>query len=169
MTRLPMISLVILLGIALAACSGPTNPTAGDTLAPPASTSRPTGAPAPALQPAGSDSSSGNLAQTKDEAAVSVTVTPLNLGDAVADTLDFEVALNTHSVDLAYDMLSIVTLRMDTGEEVQPAKWDGPAGGGHHMSGTLSFPQLKDRGQSVTLILRCIAGVPERRFEWEVK
>jgi len=99
---------------------------------------------------------------------VTVKVTPLNLPDASAGTLDFEVALDTHSVDLVYDMMAIATLRNDAGEEVQPAKWNGPGGGGHHMSGTLSFPQMKDRGKSLTLILRGIAGVPERTFVWNV-
>jgi hypothetical protein len=110
---------------------------------------------------------SENLTQTNDEAMVTVAVTPLNLSDKSAATLDFDVALNTHSVDLGYDLTQIATLRSDAGEQVQPTKWNGPTGGGHHREGTLSFPQLK-RGQSVTLTLRGIAGVPERIFTWKV-
>ena len=151
MKRYPGLVLIALSGLILAACSG-TN----------AST------PTVSTSSAGEVSGAG-LTQTKEEASVTVKATPLNLNDASAATLDFQIALDTHSVDLAYDMLSIVTLRSNTGEEVQPTKWDGPAGGGHHVSGTLSFPQLTDRGQSVTLILHGIAGVPERTFEWEVK
>lgn len=153
MQKVHIISLVVLLGLALAACSASTNPTPS---APAASTSGDTA-------PVGSD-----LTQTKEEASVTVTVTPLNLADPSAATLDFEVSLDTHSVDLAYNLMSIAILRSDAGEEVQPTKWNGPGGGGHHMSGTLSFPQMQDRGQSLTLILRGVANVPERAFEWNM-
>lgn len=151
MKRYLGLALIVLSGLIMAACTG------SNAFAPTASTS------------SAGEVSDEVLTQTKEEAAVTVRVTPLNLDAASAVTLDFEIALDTHSVDLAYDMLSVVTLRSDTGEEVQPTKWDGPAGGGHHLSGTLSFPQLKESGQAVTLILRGIAGVPERTFEWEVK
>ena len=97
-----------------------------------------------------------------------VAITPLNLSDESAGTLDFKIALNTHSVDLGYDLTQVATLSSDTGEKVQPTKWDGPAGGGHHRQGTLSFPQLKHRGQALTLTLRGIANVPERTFTWKV-
>ena len=76
--------------------------------------------------------------------------------------------MDTHSVDLNYDLTKIATLSSDAGEEVKPVKWSGPSGGGHHVSGTLSFPQLKMRGTSVTLVVREIAGVPERIFSWDV-
>ncbi len=148
------------LGLVLAACSGPTvsapTPTANSTSVTAAAT-----ATNAAL--AGDD-----LTQTKDEARVTVAVTPLNLNDQSAATLDFKIALNTHSVDLGYDLAAIATLSNDAGEKVQPIQWDGPAGGGHHRGGTLSFPQLKNRGQALTLTLRGIADVPERTFTWKV-
>ena len=99
---------------------------------------------------------------------VTVAVTPLNLGDKSAATLDFDIALNTHSVDLGYDLTQIATLSSDAGEKVQPTKWNGPAGGGHHRKGILSFPQLKNRGRTLTLTVRGIADVPERTFTWKV-
>jgi hypothetical protein len=111
---------------------------------------------------------SDDLTQTNDEAAVTIQVTPLNLNDRSAATLDFEIALNTHSVELGYDLTAIATLSNDAGEKVQPTKWDGPGGGGHHREGTLSFPQLKNRSQALTLTLRGIADVPERTFTWKV-
>ncbi len=142
---------VILVACSSAAASAPT---------PASNTSSPV---APAAAPAGE-----NLTQTNDEAMVTVAVTPLNLSDKSATTLDFEISLNTHSVDLGYDLTQIATLSDDAGEQVQPTKWDGPAGGGHHRTGTLSFPQLKQRGRSLTLTLRGIADVPERTFTWKV-
>ena len=153
MKRVLIIFLVVLSGLVLAACSGSANPTPAE----------------PASSTSGDTASSGaDLTQSQEEAAVTVKVTPLNLADPSAATLDFEVTLDTHSVELAYDMMTIATLRSDTGEDAQPAKWNGPGGGGHHMSGTLSFPQMKDRGKSLTLILRGVAGVPERAFVWNV-
>ena len=151
-----VIVLVAVLGLILAACSPTANPTPTDVTPTPASLSSPL------------ESSEADLARVSDEAMVVVEVTPLNLGDKSAATIDFEVAMNTHSVNLTYDLTTIATLSSDAGEQVQPTKWDGPTGGGHHVSGTLSFRALKNRGQSVTLALRGIAGVPERVFTWKV-
>ena len=158
MKRYSVIAFVILLGLILAACSGSASSTPT-----PVSSSSSAAAPTANAIPAGDD-----LTQTKDEASVTVAVTPLNLNDQSAATLDFKITLNTHSVDLGYDLTSIATLSSDAGEKVQPATWNGPAGGGHHREGTLSFPQLKTRGQSLTLTLRGIAGVTERTFTWKV-
>jgi hypothetical protein len=151
-----VISVVVLLSLIVAACSSPTasSPT-------PAANSA--SAAVANAAPAGED-----LTQTNNEAMVTVAVTPLNLNDKSAAALDFKIALNTHSVDLGYDLLTIATLSNDAGEKVQPTKWDGPAGGGHHRGGTLSFPPLKTRGQALTLTLRGIADVPERTFTWKV-
>ncbi len=157
MKKYAVISFVMLFSLILAACSGPV----GSTPAP-ASNSSSSVVPAKAV-PAGE-----NLTRTNAEASVSVEVTPLNLNDKSAATLNFEVALNTHSVDLSYDYQAIATLSSDAGEKVQAAKWDGPTSGGHHVSGTLSFPALKNRGQTLTLTLRGIANVPERTFTWKV-
>ena len=139
-----------LAGVILAACSSPT-----------VSVSPPTAA-------SNAASAADNLTQTNAEASVTVAVTPLNLDDQSAATLDFDIALNTHSVDLGYDLTQIATLSSDSGEKAQPTKWNGPTGGGHHREGTLSFPQLKQRGQTLMLTLRGIADVPERTFTWKV-
>ncbi|CAG0937688.1 hypothetical protein TFLX_06637 [Thermoflexales bacterium] len=144
------ISLFALAGMLLAACSSPTVPIPSPTTATNAA------------------SAADSFTQTNAEALVTVAVTPLNLNDQSATTLDFDIALNTHSVDLGYDLTQIATLSNDAGEQVQPANWNGPTGSGHHREGTLSFPQLKQRGQTLTLTLRGIADVPERIFTWKV-
>ena len=151
-----VVSLVMLLSLMVAACSSPTT----SSLAPAASSA--------SAAAANATSAGDDLTQTEDEAMVTVAVTPLNLNDKSVATLDFKIALNTHSVDLGYDLTAIATLSNDAGEKVQPIKWDGPAGGGHHREGTLSFPQLKNRSQELTLTLRGIAAVPERTFTWKV-
>jgi hypothetical protein len=150
-----VILLALLFSLILAACSGP-------TASVPALSSSTSTASANAA-PAGDD-----LTRTNDEASVTVAITPLNLNDKSAASLDFKIALNTHSVDLGYDLTAIATLSNDAGEKVQPTNWAGPGGGGHHREGTLSFPQLKNRGQLLTLVLRGIANVPERTFTWKV-
>jgi len=86
----------------------------------------------------------------------------------------FEVAMDTHSVDLdIYDLRQLAVLRNDQGQEVQPNGWDAPEGG-HHREGTLSFPtETADGGEvigpdthKIELVIRDVASVPERRFEW---
>jgi len=161
MKKAPIISIVVLFGLILAACSGPTGsaPASNPPAANPAGVS--TVAPEKIAPPA------ANRMQFNDQAAVRVEVTPLNLNDPSAATLDFQITMDTHSVDLNYDLTKIATLNSDAGEEVKPVKWDGPGGGGHHVSGVLSFPPSRERGPSVTLVLRGIADVPERTFVWD--
>ncbi len=149
-----MIMSIVLASLILAACSSPTASTPAAAAAHGVTTKA-----APAAR---------DLTRTNNEARVTVAVTPLNLDDSSAVTLDFDVALNTHSVDLSDDLTQIATLSSDTGEQVQPAKWTGPTGGGHHREGTLSFPRVKPRGKALTLTLRGIADVPERTFTWKV-
>jgi hypothetical protein len=86
----------------------------------------------------------------------------------------FEIVMDTHAVDLdGYDLKQLVTLRVDSGREVQPASWDAPKGG-HHRSGRLTFPVTTADGapligpgaRSIELVIRDVAGVPERIFRW---
>ena len=99
-------------------------------------------------------------------------VTPVGFS-AAAETIEFDVVMNTHSVDLAWDLAAQSVLRTDSGLEVQALSW--PLGSGHHYSGTLAFPSrsvdgaaLLDGARVVTLIIRD-TDVPERAFTWEVQ
>lgn len=107
--------------------------------------------------------------QTDEQGAVVFSVTPLNL-DTPVETLDFEVTMNTHSVDVSWDLAALATLSTDTGVEVQATSW--PIGSGHHYGGTLSFPAMTPDGASVldgvavlTLVIRG-TDVEEREFVW---
>lgn len=113
----------------------------------------------------GSNSSATFKTETVEGGSVSVAVTPRSLGEGAP--LEFEIAMNTHSVDLSNDMLKSVVLRDDRGEEYKPTSWEGPAGGGHHRSGRIAFVALAAGARSVTLIVKNIAGVAERTFSWE--
>ena len=86
----------------------------------------------------------------------------------------FTVVMDTHSVDLdGYDLGQLAVVRTDPGREARPIGWDAP-GGGHHRSGTLTFPTTRDDGtpiigptaRTLELLIRDVAGVPERSFQW---
>ncbi len=104
--------------------------------------------------------------QTVDGGSVSVAVTPVAL--KLGAPLEFDIAMNTHSVDLSNDMLTAVVLRDDAGKEYAPTGWDGPSSGGHHREGKIKFGALTTNTKSVTLIVKNIAGVPERTFKWNL-
>lgn len=104
--------------------------------------------------------------QASNDNGVRVTVTPKTL--AQNQTAEFEVSLNTHSVELSQDLTAVAELRDDQGRTYTPSRWDGAPPGGHHRRGTLIFPALKGPVRSVTLIIRDVAKVPERTFNWKV-
>lgn len=112
------------------------------------------------------------IAQSNEGGGVTVKVTPLNLSDATADTLEFEVVLDTHTVELNYDIAQLAILRDNLGNEYAPAAWTTTESGGHHVSGKLSFADRSTLLQSgvteLTLDVTNIAGVASRPFTWTV-
>jgi hypothetical protein len=98
-------------------------------------------------------------------------ITPLNLA-VPGETLDFDVSMNTHSVDLGWNLAALSTLSTDAGLAVQGVSW--PVGSGHHYEGTLTFPAktgdgraLLEGAKTLTLTIRD-AGAAERVFVWEL-
>ncbi len=88
-----------------------------------------TAAPDPSVTPPQPTSASNppaeqNLARTDGQGAVEVEVTPSNLTNP-GETLDFEVGLNTHSVNLNMDLATLATLKTDTGFSVNASSWSG--------------------------------------------
>lgn len=135
------------------------------------STTEPGAAATNAAQEPDSSSDAG-LARSDAQGAVEFVVKPLNLGAAGA-TLDFDVSMNTHSVDLGWDLAAQSLLTTNTGLEVMGQSW--PVGSGHHYEGTLSFPVLTADGApllegaaTLTLTIRD-TDVPERVFTWELE
>lgn len=162
------LTIIALLGVS---CSGggvsPTavSPATANT-APQANTAPPSNTPQ-----AGDSNSSGSESatyktQTVEGGSVTVAITPVELKSG--EPVEFDIAMNTHSVDLNDDMLKIVILRDDSGKEYTPTAWDGPAGGGHHREGKIKFGPLSPGAKSVTLIVKDIAGVPERTYKWDL-
>ena len=140
-----------------------------------AATASPTSQPTPFLNsnPAPTrDAVNAELVRTDEQGAVVFTVTPLNL-DAPAGPLQFEVGMNTHSVDLSMDLATLSTLSTDTGLTLQATKWDATPGG-HHVSGKLIFPASADgksilEGASKLTLTVVNVDAASRVFEWELK
>jgi len=110
---------------------------------------------------------SNNSLETKEntEGPVSVTVTPRNLEEGLT-TWDFEMALDTHSQELNYDLTSLVELVDDQGKIYQPSAWEGDNPTGHHRKGVLKFNAVSPRPKSWELKISNVGGVAERSFKW---
>ena len=126
---------------------------------------------ATAAQATAESEASADLTRTDSQGAVEFAVTPLNLS-LPGDTLDFDVSMNTHSVNLAWNLAAQSRLTTDTGREAAGKSW--PEGGGHHVDGTLTFPVKAADGtpllagaKRLTLIIQN-AGAPERTFVWDL-
>jgi hypothetical protein len=167
--------LLLVLTLILSACASaqtasvPTQPATQ-----PVSNAVPTSTDDPALIPTLFPNTAGNrdLARMDEQGAVIFEVTPLNLGTP-ADSLEFDVTMNTHSVDLSMDLAQLATLTTDAGVIVQATKWDATPGG-HHISGKLIFPSMQDgksilEGASKLTLTVVNVDASSRVFEWQLK
>ena len=146
-----------------------------------ATVAAPAPAPTPAA-PAGTDTIPAGidpfapelsaLLRVDEQGAIVVEVTPKNL-DAVVDNVEFEVALNTHSIDLSMDLAVLSTLTTDNGLSVAAEVWEAPRGG-HHTAGTLVFRltaeevAVLETASRLTLTMIDL-DVPIREFVWELR
>jgi hypothetical protein len=103
------------------------------------------------------------------QGAVDVVITPLNLSRP-GDTIDFEVTLDTHSLDLSMDLAELAFLSAGTSWSASASSWDAPLGG-HHVRGILSFPvsenwdQLLEEAGEFKLVISNL-DAPQRDFVW---
>lgn len=100
--------------------------------------------------------------QENSEGEVIVSVTPVRLSEK--ENVKFKVSLNTHSVELNYDLKNLAVLTDDNDIEYRPISWDGGVGG-HHLEGNLIFPPLSKKVEEVTLKISGISGA-DRVFKW---
>ncbi|MDP2948344.1 MAG: hypothetical protein Q8P22_02245, partial [Chloroflexota bacterium] len=83
------------------------------------------------------------------------------------------VKLDTHSGELGrYDLVEVASLRLEGGE-YRPAAWEAIDDTSHHREGILVFPRQAPDGTRldagpVEVVMKGIAGVPERIFRWEL-
>ncbi len=130
-----------------------------------------------ASQPAGDEpgvaqSAPEDLLRIDRQGAVEVSVVPRSLEPGPGGTLEFEVSMNTHSVDLSMDLAALSTLETDTGLVLEPRDWSG-GGGGHHVRGLLRFVADPTKGalegaQRLILTIREV-DAPQRVFEWALE
>jgi hypothetical protein len=163
-----LITLLTLVALSLAACGGAATPASTPIQAKAPSTATvapPTVASIPSKPSA---QSSASAFETKSNSGGSVTVDAKPSALQVGQPIEFDIALNTHSVDLSDDMTKITTLRDDAGNEYKPIAWEGAGPGGHHRSGTLKFAALASKPKYVELVIKGLATVPERVFRWDL-
>jgi hypothetical protein len=169
MKRFFMTILILMVSVFLVSCAGAQKPSEPTRV--PVNTAVPTKVSGGVTNDGSTNTKAGDLSRIDSQGAVTVQITPLNL-DQPGDTLKFDVAMNTHSVDLSMDLATISTLTTDTGLTIQPSKWEAPSGG-HHAEGTLSFPATQD-GKSIlegtkqlTLTISKIDNAT-RTFSWDL-
>jgi hypothetical protein len=166
--------LLILPTVVLSACAESSQGRSAsqlDSQLQPASPSLPQSQPAVQQSEYSEERSTEDLARWDKQGAVEVEIRPRNFLSAVGGLLEFDVFMNTHSVDLSMDLTSLATLETDLGLHVSAGWWSG--GGGHHVQGVLTFPEQDSSGRMIldgaqTITLR-IEGVDAavREFQWE--
>lgn len=166
--------LLLVLSLILTACAPQANPNSTQPSALPVTQAVVTPTDDPASLPTFFPNTSGasDMTRMDEQGAVIFEVTALNLGTP-ADTLEFDVSMNTHSVDLSMDLAQLATLRTDAGLAVQASKWDATPGG-HHVSGKLIFPSTQEaksilEGASKLTLTIINVDATSRIFEWELE
>ncbi len=159
-------SLLVLVALLLAACGGAATPTSAPvpTKAPGTATAAPTIVANTPSKPSTESSAFKTKSNSGGSVDVDVTPTALEIGQPIA----FDIAMNTHSVDLSDNMTKITLLRDDAGKEYKPTAWEGGEAGGHHREGTLKFAPLAGKPKYVELVIKGLAKVPERVFKWDL-
>ena len=176
------IAILVAVVLVLSACSGQSAalaPTAAPVQPTVAQATKPTATMTAPSQPAATQSTQptptqprpaippGDLTRSNEGGSVTIKVKPLNLGSGGA-TLEFDVVMDTHSVELNFDLKQLTVLKTDTGAEVKPSAYQ--IGSGHHVESKLSFPADKIGGaRMLTLILKNVSGVAERTFTWNLQ
>ncbi|MBI2656117.1 hypothetical protein HYX03_00070 [Candidatus Woesearchaeota archaeon] len=79
---------------------------------------------------------------------------------------EFQIAIDTHSVELDFDLAGVSALYDDFGNTYKPLKWEGSAPGGHHRNGILKFSEINKNTKSIKLVIN---DGTEREFRWNIK
>jgi hypothetical protein len=105
--------------------------------------------------------------EINSENFVSIEIKPTDFSFNFNKTVRFDISINTHQGSLDFDLTKISQLEDNKGNIYQPLSWEGSPPGGHHGSGTLSFPRLSEKTKFIKLIIKDVNNVPERVFRWE--
>ncbi len=109
------------------------------------------------------------LTREDNQGAVEVRGAYLKTGEAADHGVSFQLALNTHSVDLsAYDLKQLSFLQFDESKPIPAQSWE-PNGMGHHVRGVVSFNQAVPKGtKKISLLIKGVDNIKERVFEWDL-
>jgi hypothetical protein len=111
------------------------------------------------------------LRRISDGGSVEVVTVYLNpLGKSDDNQQSFELTLDTHSDDLSrYKLVELSTLKVEGGSEIKASEWQNSGGGGHHISGTITF-DLPDvsTAKYIELLVKNVGGIEERVFRWDL-
>ena len=102
-----------------------------------------------------------------DEGEVKIAVQPEISGNE--SEWNFRVAMNTHSMELMDDLTRVSALIGSGGAKYAPFAWEGDPPGGHHRGGILKFKAVSPLSSLITLTIRDVGGIKERKFEWQLK
>ena len=111
-----------------------------------------------------------SLKRTSKEGPVTIKAVFLNpIEKSKSSSLNFEIKLDTHTVDLdEYPLADQAFIRFNNGSEEKSSGLN-KKGSGHHISYVLSFPgSVPDGTTKMTLIIRDLGGVDERFLEWDL-
>ena len=112
------------------------------------------------------DAMASDATQAVTDGGVTVNVTYLN--PKQDDGARFQVALDTHSVNLdSYDFKTIAVLRDDSGNTYLPAAVENK-GSGHHRQATVVFGKIASGTKYVELMIKDLAATKERTFRWDL-
>lgn len=76
----------------------------------------------------------------------------------------FSVKLDTHTVELDFDLTKIISLSDGSGNRYQALRWEGGSAG-HHLAGKLVFAPLAKKTKTITLTVSQI-GKEKKVFNW---
>lgn len=173
-----LLAIFLLLGFSLAACSSatPSSFIPQNGISPKTAQTKPIPENGPTSDVESNQDDRGQVVEFPEiidsQGAVIVSVKPYNLKSS-QKSLSFQVAMDTHSIDLSMNLVDLATIYTDTGLKVPALNWDAPSGG-HHISGTLTFPAflddkpILDGAAKLTLVIKGL-DVPERVFSWDLK
>lgn len=99
-----------------------------------------------------------------NESGISITAAPIDF--SFGQPVQFKITLDTHQGDLNFNLAEISVLIDDRNNQYRPKEWQGGTGG-HHLSGTLIFPAVKE-AKWIKLIIKNI-GAKEVEFLWNLE
>ncbi|OGM15696.1 hypothetical protein A2V56_05665 [Candidatus Woesebacteria bacterium RBG_19FT_COMBO_42_9] len=99
-----------------------------------------------------------------NEGEVEILVTPKELSGEV---WNFEFELNTHSVELDFDLAEASMLVDENGKSHKALGWEGDPPEGHHRRGILKFSPISPK--PTNLELRISLDGKERSFKWKME